>query len=176
MLLSRSRQRRIQDGKGDEIVGHSPSEEAGLIPQSQPRSRGLGLGAPTSFTRGGPAVHRPGSPAAPIRETHLDRHGEGTDAHLPWHGPPVRDRRAWGERPYHSPRRYAKIARGSLSRFPANLEEIRMGTDRRDDLTTLLDAIRDGRRLASASADGTVKVWDGRPLDAKPAKPGPTPS
>ena len=33
----------------------------------------------------------------------------------------------------------------------------------------------DGKRLASASADGTVKVWDARPLDAEPAKPGPTP-
>jgi WD40 repeat protein len=32
----------------------------------------------------------------------------------------------------------------------------------------------DGWRLASASADGTVKVWDARPLDADPAKPGPT--
>ncbi|MFI5456665.1 MAG: WD40 repeat domain-containing protein [Isosphaerales bacterium] len=33
----------------------------------------------------------------------------------------------------------------------------------------------DGKRLASASADGTVKVWDARPIDAEPAKPGPTP-
>ena len=32
----------------------------------------------------------------------------------------------------------------------------------------------DGQRLASASSDGTVKVWDARPLDAEPAKPGPT--
>jgi len=32
----------------------------------------------------------------------------------------------------------------------------------------------DGQRLASASGDGTVKVWDARPLDAEPAKPGPT--
>jgi WD40 repeat protein len=31
-----------------------------------------------------------------------------------------------------------------------------------------------GERLASASRDGTVKVWDARPLDAEPAKPGPT--
>ena len=33
----------------------------------------------------------------------------------------------------------------------------------------------DGKRLASASWDGTVKIWDARPLDAEPAKPGPTP-
>ena len=33
----------------------------------------------------------------------------------------------------------------------------------------------DGQRLASASKDGTVKVWDARPLDAEPAKPGPNP-
>jgi hypothetical protein len=33
----------------------------------------------------------------------------------------------------------------------------------------------DGQRLASASIDGTVKVWDARPLDAQPAKSGPTP-
>jgi len=33
----------------------------------------------------------------------------------------------------------------------------------------------DGHRLASASEDQTVKVWDARPLDAEPAKPGPTP-
>jgi WD40 repeat protein len=32
----------------------------------------------------------------------------------------------------------------------------------------------DGERLASASQDGTVKVWDARPLDAEPAKSGPT--
>ncbi|MFI5459079.1 MAG: protein kinase [Isosphaerales bacterium] len=32
----------------------------------------------------------------------------------------------------------------------------------------------DGKRLASASYDQTVKVWDARPLDAEPAKPGPT--
>ena len=33
----------------------------------------------------------------------------------------------------------------------------------------------DGQRLASAGWGGAVKVWDARPLDAKPAKPGPTP-
>jgi tRNA A-37 threonylcarbamoyl transferase component Bud32 len=32
----------------------------------------------------------------------------------------------------------------------------------------------DGKRLASASHDGKVKVWDARPLDAEPARPGPT--
>ena len=32
----------------------------------------------------------------------------------------------------------------------------------------------DGKRLASACHDGKVKVWDARPLDAEPAKPGPT--
>jgi WD40 repeat protein len=31
----------------------------------------------------------------------------------------------------------------------------------------------DGYRLASSSADGTVKVWDARPLDDKAAKSGP---
>jgi eukaryotic-like serine/threonine-protein kinase len=33
----------------------------------------------------------------------------------------------------------------------------------------------DGQRLASASLDGTVKVWDARPLDDEPAKSGSTP-
>jgi WD40 repeat protein len=33
----------------------------------------------------------------------------------------------------------------------------------------------DGRRLASAGADGTVKVWDARPLEEEPAHPGPNP-
>jgi WD40 repeat protein len=32
-----------------------------------------------------------------------------------------------------------------------------------------------GHRLASAGADGEVRLWDARPLDADPAKPGPTP-
>ena len=34
---------------------------------------------------------------------------------------------------------------------------------------------RDGQRLAAARFDGTVKVWDARPIDDEPAKPGPTP-
>jgi WD40 repeat protein len=33
----------------------------------------------------------------------------------------------------------------------------------------------DGQRLASASLDVTVKVWDAQPLDAEPAKPGAIP-
>jgi RNA polymerase sigma factor (TIGR02999 family) len=36
------------------------------------------------------------------------------------------------------------------------LEEIRMGTDRRDDLTTLLDAIRDGRAGATDQLVGAI--------------------
>ena len=32
----------------------------------------------------------------------------------------------------------------------------------------------DGQRLAAACLDGTVKVWDARPLDAEPARRGPT--
>jgi WD40 repeat protein len=33
----------------------------------------------------------------------------------------------------------------------------------------------DGKRLASASQDGRVKIWDAGPPDARGAKPGPTP-
>jgi WD40 repeat protein len=32
----------------------------------------------------------------------------------------------------------------------------------------------DGQRLASASQDRTVRVWDARPLDPEPGKPGTT--
>ena len=31
----------------------------------------------------------------------------------------------------------------------------------------------DGQQLAAAGQDGTVKVWDARPLDAETARPGP---
>ncbi|MGO9916156.1 MAG: WD40 repeat domain-containing serine/threonine protein kinase [Isosphaeraceae bacterium] len=41
------------------------------------------------------------------------------------------------------------------------------------DVVTSLAFSADGR-LASASRDGTVKLWDGRPLDDEPAKDGPT--
>ena len=34
---------------------------------------------------------------------------------------------------------------------------------------------KDGTRLASAGNDQRVKVWDARPMDAEPAKTGPTP-
>ncbi len=40
---------------------------------------------------------------------------------------------------------------------------------------TALAFSRDGRRLASASRHGTVKIWDARPLDDEPAKHRPTP-
>ena len=33
----------------------------------------------------------------------------------------------------------------------------------------------DGKRLASASSDRTVKVWDARPVDDEPTKPGTSP-
>jgi WD40 repeat protein len=33
----------------------------------------------------------------------------------------------------------------------------------------------DGKRLASASRDGTVKVWDPRPLDFDPVTPSAAP-
>jgi WD40 repeat protein len=32
----------------------------------------------------------------------------------------------------------------------------------------------DGARLASASFDQTVKIWDARPLESDPGKPGST--
>jgi WD40 repeat protein len=59
-------------------------------------------------------------------------------------------------------------------RFEADWREERQ--PRIDD--SEVDAIafcNDGTCLASAGNDQRVKVWDARPLDAEPAKTGPTP-